>query len=206
MEIIQLDEGNFENSLRRATDILKRGGIVLYPTDTLYGLAVDAFNRPALEKLRLLKGREKKKPISIVVPEVSDIERHARLHAGARTLIEKHLPGALTLVLPGLKHLPEELMLDGQIGIRIPDEPFARELARSLKRPVTATSANLAGFTTPPNMHAIISQLGMAAQHIDLVIDAGERGGGIPSTVVTFINGQPYVIREGAVTREALGI
>lgn len=205
MEIIRLDDENFAKTLKRATDILKRGGIVLYPTDTLYGLAVDALNRPALEKLRLLKGREKKKPISIVVPDVTDIETHAQLHQAARPLVERHLPGALTLVLPGRKHIPDELMLNGQIGIRIPDEAFARELARSLKRPVTATSANLAGLPTPSSVHAIIAQLGMGAHHVDLVIDAGERGGGTPSTVITFVNETPYILREGAISREELG-
>ena len=206
MEIIRLDDGNFDAALARATAILKRGGIVLYPTDTLYGLAVDALNRPALEKLRELKGREKKKPISIVVPDAADIERHADLHPAARPLVDRHLPGALTVVLPGLKHLPSELMLNGQIGVRVPNELFAREMARSLKRPVTATSANLSGLTTPSTVHAIIAQLGMGAQHVDLVIDAGERAGGTPSTVITFIGETPYILREGAIGRGELGL
>ncbi len=202
MEIIQLNEENAGKALKRAVEILKRGGIVLYPTDTVYGLGVDALNRPALARLRELKGREKKKPISIIVPNVDHIEQHADLHASAKALALRHLPGPLTLVLPGKKHLPEELMLNGQVGIRVPDDSFGRSVADILGKPITATSANRAGLSTPRSAHEMIPHFGLFAHHIDLIIDAGERGGGTPSTVVTFIQGVPYVIREGALRTE----
>ncbi len=205
MEIIRLTDKNQDGALKRSVEILSRGGIVLYPTDTLYGLAVDAQNRLALERLRGLKGRERKKPISIVVPDVSDIETHAELHPEARTLVESHLPGALTLVLTGKSHIPEELMLNGQIGIRVPNDSFARGLAKTFGRPITATSANRAGLLTPATPELIIEQFGPQVEHIDLVIDAGERAGEIGSTVVMFKEGIPYVLREGAISREALG-
>jgi L-threonylcarbamoyladenylate synthase len=206
MEISTLTDENAASLIRRAVDVLERGGIVLYPTDTVYGLAVDALNRPALERLRELKGREKKKPISIIVPTIEAIGVHADLHPAARPLAERHLPGALTLVLPGKKHLPEELMLGGQVGIRIPNHAFGRSVADVLGRPITATSANRAGLPTPTHARDMIAHFGQFADRIDLIIDAGERPGRTPSTVVTFINGTPYVIREGALSRAELGL
>ncbi|MDB5195062.1 MAG: hypothetical protein JWO84_246 [Parcubacteria group bacterium] len=206
MEIIALDDENAGKAMKRAVEILKRGGIVLYPTDTVYGLAVDALNRPALARLKELKGREKKKPISIIVPAVGDIEVHADFHASAKPFAERHLPGALTLVLPGRKHLPEELMLNGQVGIRIPADPFGRSVAEALGRPITATSANRAGQVTPAHARDMLRHFGQFAPYIDLIIDAGERGGGVPSTVITFIKGVPYILREGALSRAELGL
>lgn len=204
MEIIQLTEENTGKALKRAVEILKRGGIVLFPTDTVYGLAVDALNKPALARLRALKGREKKKPISIIVPTIDEIRTHADLHPDAKPFSEKYLPGALTLVLPGKKHLPEELMLNGQVGIRIPNDSFGRTVAEMLGRPITATSANRSGLRTPTHASDMIEHFGQFAEHLDLIIDAGERGGGMPSTVVTFIQSVPYVLREGAISRSEL--
>ncbi len=206
MEIIRLSEDTFDTALSRARDVLKKGGIVLYPTDTLYGLAVDALNRPALATLRELKGREKKKPISIVLMDMTAVEKHTELHEKGRELIQRHLPGALTLVVPGRSHLPDELMLNGQVGVRIPDEDFARALAHALDGPITATSANRSGFQTLATVQEILSQFGQFSHLIDMVIDAGERAGGTPSTVVTFIDGTPYILREGAISREELGL
>jgi L-threonylcarbamoyladenylate synthase len=206
MEILRLDEGNFDDAVARAAAILKRGGVVVYPTDTLYGIAVDALNPNAIERLRSLKGRERKKPISIVVPDLASIEVHAELPEAARTLAHAHLPGALTLVLPAKAHVPEALMLNDQVGIRIPNDAFARALSSSLGSPITATSANLAGQRTPRDVQTILEHFGSRVEYVDLVIDDGERAGENPSTVVTFINGAPYIIREGAISREELGL
>jgi L-threonylcarbamoyladenylate synthase len=204
MEIFRITGDNSEQVLKDAAKVLAKGGIVLYPTDTLYGLAVDALNPLALGTLRALKGREKKKPISIIVPEVAHIEQHAHLHDEARTLAERHLPGALTLVLPGKAHLPEELLLNGQIGVRVPNDPIALGLVRALGRPITATSANRSGLRTPTTPDAVLGQFGKDIERIDVVLDAGPREGSLASTVVTFIDGVPYIIREGAISRSDL--
>lgn len=198
-----MNDANSAAAVRRAAEVLKKGGIVLYPTDTLYGLAVDAFNRSALERLRELKGREKKKPISIVVPDIDGIEAHAEMDSVAQHFAKRYLPGALTLVLPAKGHVPAELMLNGAIGVRVPDDAFALSLARSFG-PFTATSANRAGFPTPKTPHAIIEQFGPLAMQIDLIIDAGERAGAPGSTVMAFRNGEAVVLREGKISREEL--
>ncbi|MGE5541344.1 MAG: L-threonylcarbamoyladenylate synthase [Bacillota bacterium] len=204
MEIVRLNQGNLVGAVRLAADILTRGGIVLYPTDTLYGLAVDATNRSALQKLRELKGREKKKPISVVVGDMAGIEAHAEMDSVARHFAKQHLPGALTLVLPGKEHLPEELMLNGAIGIRIPDDPFALALARTFNKPFTATSANRSGLPTAAHPDEIIRQFGSLMPYIDLVIDAGERTSSPGSTVMAFRNGEAVILREGIIPREKL--
>lgn len=206
MEIVRLNEENFASAVKRASEVLKKGGIVLYPTDTLYGLAVDAKNARAIEALRELKGREKKKPISIVVADVEDIPNHAEFPMHAKWYADRYLPGPLTLVLPGKAHLPGELMLNGQIGVRVPDDSFARATVKLLGSPITATSANRAGLPTLSNVSDILLHFGSLAQDIALVIDGGELGGGVPSSVLTFIDGNPYLLREGALTRADLSI
>lgn len=205
MEIIRLSEETKKAALLRATDILARGGIVLYPTDTLYGLAVDAFNPSALARLRALKGRETKKPVSIVLHSIDALDDYVVWNGRARELAEKHLPGALTLVLPAKNDVPSEIQLVGYVGVRVPDDAFSLLLAESFGRAFTATSANLSGLTTKKTAHGILAQFGPRMEEIDLVIDAGEIVGGVGSTVVTFREGNPYVLREGRISREHLG-
>jgi L-threonylcarbamoyladenylate synthase len=205
MEIIRLREERMRSALERARDVLARGGIVLYPTDTLYGLAVDAHNPGALARLRLLKGRETKKPISIVAHSVEALDAYVTWNDIARDLAARHLPGALTLVLPAQPSVPEEVQLIGQVGVRVPQDVFSRALATIYGGVFTATSANRSGETTQGTVHDILMQFGPRITEIDLVIDDGERAGGIGSTVVTFRDGTPYVVREGVISREQLG-
>lgn len=205
MEIIRIEDDPVP-AARRAAEVLAQGGIVLYPTDTLYGLAVDALNKKAVANLRALKGRERRKPVSIVVRDHKSIDDHAVLHEQGRGMAERHLPGALTLVLPARPHLADDLTLNGTIGVRIPRDPFVEALAYRYQNPFTATSANRSGLPTPSRIEDILRQFGIDIMHIDLVIDDGERAGGTPSTVVTFIDGVPHVLRDGAISREELGI
>lgn len=206
MKILRLSDTNLEQAAQEAALVLQKGGLVLFPTDTLYGLAVNALDTEALARLRDVKGRERRKPISIIVPDIASIDVHASLHPKARVLADKHLPGALTLVLPAASHIPDEVALNGSIGVRVPDDAFALAFARAAGVPITATSANKSGYQPPATVDGVISQLRHSSLHIDLVIDAGERSGGVPSTVVTFIDEIPYVLREGALSRATLGI
>lgn len=205
MEIIRLWETDAAVAARRAIEVLKQGGIVLYPTDTLYGLGVDALNVRAIEKLKELKGRERKKPISVILPSLKHIDEHVVLGEAARAIGEKHLPGALTLVLPARSHIPEALTLNGALGVRIPNDPFSLALAERYLHPFTATSANLSGLPAGATVPDIFEQLGSRILHIDLVIDDGTRNG-TSSTVLEFRNGIPRVLREGALSREELGL
>lgn len=199
MEIIRLSETSLAHATQKAALVLRKGGIVLFPTDTLYGLAADATNPKALAKLRALKGREKKKPISVIVPDITSIETYAVLNDASRSLAQRFLPGALTLVIQATKNIPEELQLNGAIGIRIPDDPFCLALARAFGKPYTATSANKSGRETPATIREVLMQFGHEVNEIALAIDDGDRNGKKPSTVVTTIDGVPYVLREGAI-------
>ena len=206
MEMIQLHEGNLEQTAKKAARVLSDGGIVLFPTDTLYGLAVDASDTDALERLKELKGAERRKPISVIVPDVKSIEHYATLDEVAGAFAKQFLPGPLTLVLPSKGSLPEELTLNGQLGIRIPNDLFTQALSKVFDRPYTATSANRTGLQTPETVTDFMTHFGASVANIDLIIDAGPRGGVLPSTVVGFRDGVPIVLREGVIQRAQLNI
>lgn len=206
MDLVHLARSDIDEVAKKAAEVLRKGGIVLYPTDTLYGLGVDANNREAIERLKELKGRDKKKPISVIVPSFEQISAYAHMNAHARALAEKFFPGALTLVLPSKNTISAELTLNNSIGIRIPDDAFCLALAREFGLPFTTTSANRAGRETAKDIRHVLEQFGARAHEIDLVIDGGERRGEHPSTVIRCTEETPFVLREGALSREVLGI
>jgi L-threonylcarbamoyladenylate synthase len=197
--------GGVGEAVIRAAGVLRRGGVVVYPTDTLYGLAVDAFSDEAVAKIHEIKGREPGKPIHCVVADLAMAEEYAEINDAARKLAEKFLPGALTLVLKkklgvngGIAHGMDT------IGIRIPDDEFCIELARAFGRPYTATSANLAGMAPERSVEKILEQFGDKATKIDLSVNAGLLPERAPSTVVTVVSGLPSVLREGAISSQAI--
>lgn len=207
MEIARLTPETIHEIAKKAADLIAGGGIVVYPTDTLYGIGVNAFDQGALTRLKRLKVREQKKPMSVLVPSIEHIHRYAEFPEAARMLAERHLPGALTLILPAHPHAPQDVTLHGSLGVRVPDDEFCRALSSVCDHPITATSANRAGLTTPATVKEIITHFGADIEHVDLIIDAGERSGGAPSTVVSFVHGHPpKILREGKLTREELGL
>lgn len=199
MERISLAALGVTESARLAAKVLKQGGVVLYPTDTLYGLAVDATNPEAMKRLYAVKARDAHKPVSIVVPNIVAMEKFVVLTPEARALAERFLPGALTLVAPGQGS-------GERIGVRIPDDAFCEELSQTFGKPFTATSANISGEPACTTVDAILVQFGARANGIDLVIDDGERGSSMPSTVVSVMADTPEIVREGAIPKEKLGL
>lgn len=206
MEILRVAEIGPEAAAKRAAEVLAKGGLIVYPTDTLYGIGVNALDGEAVVRLRKLKAREAKKPLSVLAPSVEEMARHAELSERAWGIAQAHMPGAITLVLPAKPHIPEYLTLSGSVSFRIPDDAFSRSLASVVEFPVTATSANLAGMETEKDIPSIMQHFGQGIRHIDLFIDDGERGGGIASTVIKVEGDDAFILREGAVSREALGI
>lgn len=204
MEIVRLREVGVEEAARQAARVLKDGGVVLFPTDTVYGLAVDAMNPEALARLRALKGRDEKKPISVIVPGIESLSRYGIMHDRAHELADRFLPGALTLVVEATKEIPAELTQDGAIGLRVPDDTFCLALAETFGTPYTATSANRSGLPTLGSVAAILEQFGDSAPMIDLVIDDGTRSGTEPSTIVAIRDGSVSVLREGAIPSETI--
>lgn len=174
---------------------LARGEVVGFPTETFYGLGVDAFDGEALERLRALKGRGAEKAISLLVTEAMLDQVVAEIPARARALMAAHWPGALTLALPARPGLPDALVMDGCVAVRWSPHPVAQALVEGLGRPITATSANPAG--APP----VTAAAGVRAYFGDrcLVVDGGETPGGLPSTLVRVRGDVTEVLRAGAV-------
>lgn len=185
--------------------VLNQGGILLYPTDTLYGLGVDALNVEALKKLRALKGREEGKPISVVVSDMAMAEEYAVVTPLAKKLAEAFLPGKLTLVLEVKSVLPVELTAGtGTIGIRIPKNILCLGMARDLGRPFTATSANVSGEESLHSVPEILHQFGDRAKMIARSIDVGMLGVSLPSTILDVRGDTLRIIREGAISEEEI--
>lgn len=173
--------------------------IVLFPTDTLYGLGVDATHAEAVLRLQKLKGRESGKPISIIVSDMHMAEAYAEVTPLARRLAERFLPGKLTLVL-NAKKLPEEVTAGtGTVGIRIPDHSTPHGLVTEFGTPITATSANISGMETKATVQEILEQFGDRAHMVTRVIDGGIMNGA-PSTVVDARGDEPVILREGAIS------
>lgn len=206
MEIIRLSDSGVKKAVEKAVYALRKGAIIVYPTDTLYGLGVDARNGTAVARLKELKGRESKKPISIIVSDIPHMQTCGVLTSSARALAEKFLPGPLTLVLKATSAMPEEIQLNGALGIRIPNHEFCLALARAYDGPITTTSANVSGLPTKRNVNDIIWHFGPHISKVALVIDAGELPSSPPSTVVRCTDDTPYILREGVLTREMLGL
>lgn len=142
MEILTLTEAGIPKAAEKAARILQKGGVVLFPTDTVYGLAADATNPKALATLRAIKGREAKKPISVVVPGIESISTYAVMDDASRSLAERFLPGALTLVLKATPSIPAELTLAGKVGsvsrtTRSVSRSRTRSASRTRRRPRT---------------------------------------------------------------------
>lgn len=176
------------------------GGVILYPTDTLYGLGADALSDEAVAKIYAIKGREEGKPIHCIVADMEMAERYAEVTPLATTLAWRFLPGALTLILKKLPGTGSGISRGiDTIGIRVPRNDFCRALARRFGKPFTATSANISGMSSPRSVDEILRQLGERSGGIDLAIDAGELPLRLPSTVVDVSSGISQILREGAI-------
>lgn len=194
----------FVNSdLDKAVEILRRGGLVAYPTDTLYGLGANALSEDAVEKVYEAKGRPLNKPMPVLLSSFGDLTRVAQ-HASdvARLLALSFWPGALTMVLesrPGVSDLITAGT--GTIAVRVPNHPVPRELVRKLGAPITGTSANGSGGANPTTPEIVRAQIG---DTIDIVIDGGPCPGDMPSTVVDVTRERAVLLREGVVSREEI--
>lgn len=182
--------------------------ITLYPTDTLFGLAVDATDADAVSRLIALKGRDEKKPISIVVADMEMARMYAIVTPLAERLARKFLPGKLTLVLEAKGNLPRQVTADsGTVGIRIPNHPVPLQLVRELGKPITATSANVADMPTMSTVSEILAQFGDKKTQIFHKPDwPNFLPESEPSTVVDARGEFPIILRQGALSEAELHI
>ena len=187
-----------EDRIAAAARVLRDGGVVAYPTETFYGLAVDPLEPEAVRRLLALKGKPERSPILLLLAGAWQVENVAsRLPGAFVPLAEKFWPGPLTIVVPAASGLPEEITGGtGTVGIRVPGLALARHLARSLTRPVTGTSANVHGAPPCRTAPEVVCAF---PEGLDLVLDGGPTPGGAPSTVLDLSGGAPRIVRHGAV-------
>lgn len=187
----------------RAIGALKRGEVIVFPTETFYGLGADALNEAAVKRVVSLKGRNLGSPIAIIVADgemLKDIVMD--VPAVARKLMERFWPGPLTLVLPGKKNLPAPLLSrGGGVGVRISSHLLATRLARELGRPLTATSANPSGKEPARSIEEAMNYF---SDKLKIFLDGGRLEEEKGSTVVEIVDGRLKIIREGVIVREEL--
>lgn len=197
---ITLDIQNL-NVIQSASEVILAGGLIAYPTDTVYGLSASPFQGAAILKIFTAKGRDFNKAIAILV---GDLEQLPLVTTGltdsAKLLARKFWPGALTLVVPIAPGLPGIISPHPTIGIRMPDHPFALTLLHSLG-PLVTTSANISGLPDATTAAQVLGQLdGM----VDLILDGGTSPGGVPSTVVDCCQPQINILRQGAISQDEI--
>ncbi len=186
------------NALRRAADIVLAGGVVAYPTDTLYGLAADPRNATAIRRLFEVKERGPDQAIPLIAASADQVEATlGRLTPVARRLAAAFWPGPLTIVIPGPAGIVAAARsADGTIAVRVPDHAVACLLAEKNAFPITSTSANVSGQAPTAEPEAVIRSL---AARIDAIVDAGRSPGGLPSTIVDATGAVARLVRAGVV-------
>ena len=180
--------------ITKVVEILKKGGIIAYPTDTYYGIGCDIMNKKAIEKIYQLKQRNRIKPFSFICSGLKNISHYAKVSNYAYKTMKRLLPGPYTFVLEGSKLVPKIMLTKRKTaGIRMPDHPICLELVEMLGNPIITTSATMpdgTNFFDPSLIHDFFHP------RIDVVIDGGPVPGH-PSSVVSLINDMPEVIRKG---------
>lgn len=185
--------------IQKAVRILQTGGVIMHPTETCYGLAADVRDKEALEKLYKIKGRDSKKPVSILVSGLEMAQRYGEFSKKALRLVEKYWPGPLSILVPRMKNLPEFFNSgDEFVSIRWSGMEFCSKLVKEFGSPITTTSANLAGGE--PLYEADVNVFGELVDLIDLVVDGGKISKNEPSTIVRVDGDKMKIIRQGEIS------
>jgi len=182
-------------------NIVQAGGLMVYPTDTLYGLGADPFNDAAVKKVFIAKNRPFDMPLSIAVADSRMLESVAVINKSARKVIEQFLPGPLTILLTKKPSLSDLLTSgENQIGIRIPDHPFALKLIKMVG-PITSTSANIHSHVNPVDVDMAKKDLG---DIVDMYIDCGKTKFAAASTIVDISEDEAEIVRSGIISKEEI--
>jgi L-threonylcarbamoyladenylate synthase len=190
-----------QHALRRALEVLESGGLVAFPTDTVYGVGAKVFDRVAVESIYTVKDRSVEKAIPVLIGDLDDLLKVAIAVPEVAYRLAAHFwPGPLTLVIPKHPGLPEAVSSGPTVGVRIPDLPTALALLR-LAGPMAVTSANISGQPSPTTAQEVFSQLG---GRIAIILDGGTTPGGVPSTVVDCAGGKPQILRAGPIPQQEI--
>jgi len=181
--------------INKAVEVLKSGGVIIYPTDTVYGIGCDIFNKEALDRVYTIKHDSGTKLFSFICPNLKDISKYARVSDFAYKSMKKLLPGPYTFVLPAAREVPKKLWTKRDtVGIRVPDNNIALTLAKELGNPIISTSVtNRKGeiLYNPEEIHAIFNQ------QVDLMLSCGPLDG-VPSSIIDLSKDEAEILREGA--------
>lgn len=189
------------NAITSALEVLLSGGLVAFPTDTVYGVGCLAFHEKAIESIYAAKDRPIEKAIPVLIGDQTDLTKVAEeIPIFAMRLIDRFWPGPLTILVPKKPSLPEAISATSTVGVRVPDHDVARSLLR-LAGPMAVTSANISGRESPTTAYQVFDQLN---GRIAMIIDGGETPGGVPSTLVDCTGEEIQVLREGPISRELL--
>lgn len=185
-----------EDEMKECVDIIKNGGIVIFPTDTVYGIGCNVFNENAIKKIFEIKNREYNKPINVLCSNIKDIHNLAlELKEKEKEIIDKYMPGACTLIVNKKKEISNLLTAGlNTVGVRIPDNNIAIELISKCGIPIATTSANISGKMDNVEIGNIFEEF---RDKVDIIIDGGKSKIGVPSTIVEVERDKIKVLRQG---------
>lgn len=191
------------DKLKVPAEILKQGGIVIFPTETVYGIGANALNENAVKKIYKAKQRPIDKPISLLVSNMDMVEMVAKDITDLEyKLMETFFPGPFTIILKKKNIVPSIVTCGGDtVGVRMPDGEIARKLVEYSGVPLATPSANISGKPSGTNLESIMADF---KDSVDYYIDGGESKLGVASTIVRVIDGVPHILREGVITREEI--
>jgi L-threonylcarbamoyladenylate synthase len=202
--VLSVDSIKPESSkIEKAVEMLKSGNLVAFPTDTVYGIGADAFNKSAVERIFTAKGRDSKKPFQVLIADKDDLNLIVEKQSDIlHYLADSFFPGALTIVVPAKEDFPRWVTcgLD-TVGVRMPSNIIALEMIKAFGRPISATSANISGLPNPKDAQQVLEYLD---GKIDLILDGGSTPDNIPSTVIDISVNPPKILRQGKLLAEEL--
>lgn len=200
---LNLEKEQEYKKIEEPAKILKHGGIVVFPTETVYGIGVNGLNEPAIKKLYKIKQRPINKPISLLVNSIEMIEKVAKDISDIEyDLIKKFFPGPLTIVLKKKENVPDILTAGLEtVGIRMPENDIALKLIEYSGVPIATPSANISGKPSGTNMKEIMKDFN---DKVDYFIDGGVSKIGVASTIVQIIDGIPHILRKGKISEEQI--
>lgn len=194
-EILNIDPQHMKGRrIKKAVDLLRDGGVIVYPTDTIYGLGCDITNKEAIERIRRIKGRSNKKPMSFVCADLSNVSDYAHVSNHAYRILKRSLPGPYTFVLPATRETPRILQTKQKtVGLRVPNHPVPLALVAELGHPIISTSANYTDQEVLTDPYELEQALG---KQVDLILECGQLPV-MPSSVISLLDDKVEILREG---------
>lgn len=205
MKIVKLNPNDFSEAIREAIAVLKSGGVVVYPTDTLYALGVNAMEPAAVERIFKIKNRAREKPLPLAVKNLKWAKELAHIYKKEEKILNSVWPGAITVILPKRNIVPD-IVTAGKpsVALRMPDYPLIDNLLGLFGYPISSTSANISGEKGIGKISEIIEIFQDNYYKPDLVIDAGDLPESEPSTILDLTSDRPKILRVGPVKPETL--